>query len=190
MRPALLGAIAKPATAVPAIPYRFFRLTATAWFANGSGPSHAPGSTGVVRIAEWEIYDATNTKFPTSVMTTNSAPSPLVASARSVLSGGFEAFHAFDGNPSDATRYISDATTTGTEWLQIDLGSGNTAAAKYFKIAPDAAVTTPASNYMVDFHIDGSMTGAFAGEETRVLTRTGLGPGAWTPSTLMRFDAP
>ncbi|WP_372393683.1 discoidin domain-containing protein (plasmid) [Azospirillum sp. HJ39] len=60
-------------------------------------------------------------QLPTVPMTSDTAPSPLVASA-SVVSGGFEAWRAFDGNTG---TYWDSGVTEGMPWLQVYFGPGS-----------------------------------------------------------------
>lgn len=170
-------------------PWRYFRLTATKWVSGNSDPNTTP-KPGTMRIGEWELYIAAGTKYPTSSMTTDTAPSPLVATSSSVLSAGFEAYKAFDGVLGNSNRMITDVTTGVDAWVQIDLGSGNAIDAAYFKIAPDDNVSSPSFNYIIDFHIDGSNAGTFSGEEDRLLTRTGINWYDWLATPLTQFNRP
>ena len=119
---------------------------------------------GGVRIAIGEIeWLVSGTPYPTSNMTSNTAPSPLVASASSVITEA--AWNAFDG----ATTGMQVDGTAG--WLTVDLGSGN-------GITPtDARVTEDTGRggdkAPKDFTFEGSNTGAFGGEETVFKTVTG-----------------
>lgn len=56
-------------------------------------------------------------------MTSNSTPSPLVASASSEYPGGYEAYRAFDGVKSNDGWWTSSGSSG---WLKLDFGSGNT----------------------------------------------------------------
>lgn len=78
-----------------------------------------------------EVYDATNDWYgPTSVvgaarlpvnMTSNTAPSPLVASA-SKSESGVGPWKLFDG---DASTFWGSGLGSSTEWAKVDLGAGN-----------------------------------------------------------------
>lgn len=143
--------------------YRYLRLTITANVA----------AAGLCPL--WELdysADAGSTWLPSSAMTTNSAPSPLVASADSEFSGSFQAWQAFDNNTS--TRWTS-SNTAMPHWIQIDFGSGN-------GIAPNRvrwSVYNDGTDYSpVSGTVKGSNTGSFAGEEVTLLTFSGLGGNA------------
>jgi hypothetical protein len=124
--------------------YRYFRLTITRVNAGG------------------EFVQAYNFRplvgasvYPTD-MTSNSAPSPLVASASSEVEA---AYRAFDSNPS-GTRWraavIADGSGyVGTEsYVQIDLGAGN-------GILADAVLLDGTlAHYPKDFTVSGSNDGS------------------------------
>lgn len=139
--------------------YRYLRFTITA---NSAGTS-----LGIL----WELdysADGGSTWLPSSAMTTNSAPSPLVASADSEFSGLFQAWQAFDNNTS--TRWTS-TNTSMPHHITIDLGAGN-------EITPNKVRWynyNDGTNYsVVSGSVKGSNTGSFAGEETTLLSFSGL----------------
>lgn len=106
-------------------------------------------------------------------MTSNTLPSPLVASASSVHLGGgptypqFDAWNAFDG--SAATRWHS--TVGGSHWIQIDLGAGN-------EIRPTSLAMTITSGSgdrrPSSLTVKGSNTGAFSGEDETLYSASGI----------------
>lgn len=162
----------------PSDPYRYWRLNITsAHTAAGLRPSN----TGAIRVAGMRFLQG-STYYPTSPMTSDSAPPPLVSSASTVLSSGFEAYHAFDTDLTDASRWASTASSTLTSWLQIDLGAGNLILPTDVDIAMDASSV---DYYLVNFQILASNTGAFAGEEVTFASVTGAS--AWPPSTYVSF---
>lgn len=163
--------------------YRYWRLVATDWACpNGKG-----NAGSLVRVAEWELLVGA-TAYPTSNMTTNTAPSPLVASSLTNLGSGFEPYKAFDGNTSDSNRFISAEFVSLDQWLQIDLGAGNEIRPDTSKIAPDGGVgVAPNGNFIKAFRIDASNTGSFGGEEVNFLTVSGLVEVDWTANTLKTF---
>ena len=98
--------------AVSTTTYRYLKLNVTG----------VAGSTTYVSVGELEYY-VDGTKYPSSTMTGNSAPSPLVASASEDTGTGAElAFKAFDNN---INTHWQTAIGTVTGWVKIDLGSGN-----------------------------------------------------------------
>jgi hypothetical protein len=103
-------------------------------------------------------------------MTTNTAPSPYVASANSENAGTYLAFKAFDAN--DATYWLTSHLAT-TGWLKIDLGVSHRVI-KY-RMQRIGTIVNPKN-----WTFEGSATGAFAGEETVLDTQTGVtSNGAW-----------
>jgi F5/8 type C domain len=119
-------------------PYRYFRLNITTDEA-GAYPN----------VGELKIYVGA-TKYPTSTMTSNTAPSPLVASASSEYSGQ-QAYKAFDDNTG--TNWGGNANPPG--WLEIDLGSGNEIApSSYHIVASSLGTRSPK-----DFTFEGSNDG-------------------------------
>jgi len=98
--------------------YRYFKIDVTL------------AGTSYVSIGEME-YFVGSTAHPTSNMTSNTLPSPLVASANSDTGTGAQlAFNAFDGSEHPTVSKWQTANGTNTGFLKIDLGSGN-------EIAPD-----------------------------------------------------
>lgn len=142
--------------------YRYLRLRSTA---------NVGGLTEMTLFSVQYSNDAGTTWYPTSNMTGNSAPSPLVASADSEFSASFLAYQAFDGN--SGTRWAS-SSTAHPHYIQLDLGSGN-------GIAPNRMryeLFNSGGDYTLkDFTILGSNTGSFAGEEVTLLTVTSAASG-------------
>ena len=109
-------------------------------------------STAYLGIGEMEYYVGT-TLYPTQTMTSNTAPSPLVASANSENSAAASAWAAFDD--TDSTSGGSNWLTVNgvvTGYLKIDLGDGN-------GIAPTRiGITAPGTQNRApwDFTIQGS----------------------------------
>lgn len=139
--------------------YRYLRFTITA--------NAAAANLGILWDLDYSA-DGGSTWLPSSAMTTNSAPSPLVASADSEFSGSFQAWQAFDNDTN--TRWTS-ANTAMPHHVTIDLGSGN-------EIQPNKVRWynyNDGTDYsVVSGSVKGSNTGAFAGEETTLLTFSGL----------------
>lgn len=152
----LLGFGSRPPSGGAA--FRYFRQTVT-----------ANGGVNDIDIAQLQLMVGA-VAHPTTAMTSNSAPSPLVATANGELNASFAVWHAFD---QDITTSQWNSGLTGADWwIQIDFGSGN-------DITPDAVKVTSGGNGAtlrpVDFRIDGSATGSFSGEETLLLTVTTAG---------------
>ena len=105
-------------------------------------------STSYLALQEMEYYVGA-TLYPTQTMTSNTAPSPLVASANSDNVGN-EAYFAFNDVLTGADWLTANTVVTG--YLKIDLGSGNGIAPTSFRLgAPETPDRTPN-----DFTIQGS----------------------------------
>jgi hypothetical protein len=138
--------------------HRFLRLDISA---SQSGSEHA--------IAKFEPI-VSSTGYPTSAMTSNSAPSPLVALANSEDTPQ-AAYLAFDDT---ADHWGSDPETAS--WVQIDLGSGNGITPTSYAIT--AGDDGKEAHGPKDWTLKGSNTGDFTGEETTLHTTTG--EGSWS----------
>ena len=121
--------------------YRYLKMNST-----------SSTSSTYVGIGEME-YFVGSTLYPTQTMTSNTAPSPLVASANEDTGAGAElAFNAFDDTKSAGVSKWQTAAGTPTGFLKIDLGSGNGIAPTSFGIfAPETQDRTPR-----EFTIQGS----------------------------------
>lgn len=143
--------------------YRFLRLTITA-------------NVGSIVLATlWNLAysaDGGASYLPSSNMTSNSLPSPLVALASSEYDATVKAFQAFDENTFPATPSTRWASINSfPSWIQIDLGAGNGISPNRVKMQTYNDGTFDCTPK--DFTIKGSNSGAFAGEETTLLTKTG-----------------
>lgn len=160
---ALTVTVTSPA-AQPAGSYRFFRLYITAVSGSATRPS----------INGFRLVDADGNFAPSVEMTSNNAPSPLVATANS---SRYAPYLAFDSNMSNGWQSNS---STPPGWLQIDLGEGNWILPVAADIYP--GILAPYSYTPTAFAILGSNTGAFAGEETTLYSVSYLNYGwisAW-----------
>jgi len=166
----------------PSKSFRFFRLTATKYKYNGVD-GIAPGTD--VRITDFKIESITVGDPAISFLTGKSTPFPFVANASSEASTTFEVYRAFDGQLSDASRWIS-STSGGEQWIQLDIGSRRYLKPHRFLIAPDGAVNIGGGYSIVDFKIEGSLTGQFAGEQVNILTRSNIQSG-WVPDQYREF---
>jgi len=112
--------------------------------------------------------DGGATWFPTSNMTSNILPSPLVASASAVYTT-FAAWKAYDGGTTN--RWTANVNGG---WSTIDLGSGNGRAPDRIRLTNNntggAGDSSP-----TEIKVYGSNTGAFSGEEVLLHTESGLG---------------
>ncbi|MFQ5954019.1 MAG: hypothetical protein ACE5JZ_03035 [Kiloniellales bacterium] len=136
--------------------YRYLRLDITA---SQSGTEHAVG--------ELKIFEGA-TDHPTSAMTSNTAPSPLVASAKSE-DGTRQAYQAFDDDIGTDKHWGS--APEAQSWVQINLGAGNGIAPTSYKIT--AGNSAKEQHAPKDWSLKGSNTGSFSGEEDTLHTKTG-----------------
>lgn len=156
--------------------FRYWRLSVTRSRYAGSVIAGARD----IRFANVSFMGADYSAAPR--MTGDNTPAPLVATASSLYQGtSYPAWAAFDGVVSDGSRFISGGALLPEQWLQIDFGTAYDLVAVV--IAPDSAGNTYAP---VDMQVKGSATGAFAGEETNVLTLTNLTD--WAPLTNRLFQ--
>lgn len=153
--------------------YRYWRLMIDQWATAG-----VPGTTGDTRVAELAYFTAGAVEWPTSAMTTDSAPAPFAASASSVSLGS--AAECFNKLLDDAHRWIS--STAGAQWVTIDMGSAQTFTS--CSIAPDGAASI--GYYPTQIRILASNTGSFAGEETTIFSASALTSG-WSNNTARTF---
>lgn len=164
--------------------YRYWRLQVTKFAMAGVDYTD---NTGLFSLQEFSVYEASNARHPASAMTSNSAPSPLTASASSNDSSYGEIWKAFDQDLNDATGGWTPlfSSDTGPWWVQIDLGSGNSVDATYCKIAPDTYVNDGGTGqYCIrSFEVLASTTGAFTGEQVTKFTVTDLAVTGWTAGT-------
>jgi hypothetical protein len=143
--------------------FRYFRM------GNFTGQSDQPGNR--VMVTDFSLFTGTGgtgTKYPTN-MTSNTTPSPYVATSTRIFSNTYNVWKAFDAN------------ITGTFWW--NLGSGSIAAlsdsitidmGSSVQIQSLRIVTTGNTTYQWSgCKIWGSDTGAFTGEETLVVDTTG-----------------
>lgn len=120
---------------------------------------------------------------PSSSMSSNTTPSPLVASAESEYSGSYQAWQCFDGN--SATDWVSMTTSASggaiSTWVRIDLGAGN-------GVVPTGCKITSSSNGgripPTDFEFQGSNDGS---AWTTLVNQSGL---SWTTSETKTFSIP
>ncbi len=113
-------------------------------------------------------------RFPVN-MTSNTAPSPYVASSGSVFSPNLP-YLAFDGN---AATYWQNNTSMSPDYLQIDLGAGNATTVASYQVQASSGAAPQAPR---DFNLQGSNDGSgfttvdsrtgqsFTGGETKTFT--------------------
>lgn len=119
-----------------------------------------------IDIAGSEIFETVAEKvglagdlvnYPSPKMTSNTAPSPLVASASTTL-GNYYPWAAFDGNKTNSGsgapgEYIANATTG---WLKLDFGSGNNKIIRQYKIMSRAGSGIEAALAPKNWTLEGS----------------------------------
>ena len=116
-----------------------------------------------VALGTFALFTGSNgsgTKWPTSFLTSNTTPSPFVASGGYAHSATYDFWRAFDagGNSAGSMWWTLGNSNAANNYIQIDLGqSVNLASAQ---IATSGGWTS--ANYAVLY---GSDTGAFSGEE-------------------------
>jgi hypothetical protein len=134
----------------PTTAYRYYRLDITA----------NNGDATFVQVAELYLYlGYPSNEFAPHNMTTDSAPSPYVASA-STFQVGSNAYLAFNGA---GAGWLGN--NGGADWVQIDLGSGNVFLIEQYQIR-DAGVAARAPK---DWTLKGSNNGS---DWTTLDTRT------------------
>ena len=131
-------------------PARYYRLT-------GSG-----GSTHTM-VQELDYYTGsgqTGSIEPSSAMTSNTAPSPYVAtSSGNYNSTSYYPFRSFDNSTGAGWWNLGLSSTYSNWWLQIDLGSNTTI------LSAKATLNSSYYGGAQTLSIQGSTSGAFAGEE-------------------------
>ena len=152
--------------------YRYFRLTTTA--VDGGDRT---------AIGELQILTEDGTAYPTSNMSSNSAPSPLVASASTEASGSEAAWYAFDGTEGGSNGWMTSSGNT-TGWIKIDLGSGNGIEFDSAKITSIATAVGPVNRSPKDFVIEGSNDDS---AWTNVLTISGST--GWVANQMRSFSS-
>ena len=114
---------------------------------------------------------------PAAAMTSNTAPSPLVASTSNSIASALP-WYAFDNVNGGWTT--EDGTTAA--WMKIDLGSGNEIVIDQYLIS--GPHSGDLNRGCTDWTLEGSNTGSFSGEEEVLHTVSG-GP-SWSGSYLER----
>jgi hypothetical protein len=136
--------------------YRYFRVT------NFTGTA----STNSIMIRDFRLYTSagqSGTQLPPN-MTSNTAPTPYVASGQGQYSASYDPYKAFDSSASSQWWNLSGNNTT--DYLQIDLGQAYTIKSFRFREGSTTYGWTGCT-------VQASNTGAFNGEEVEVVL-TGL----------------
>ena len=132
--------------------FRYWRMTDFTFASNG------------IYVREMRFYTGaaqTGTAYPAD-MTSNTAPTPYIASGVNTFNTSYDYYTTFDA--SATTGYWNLAGYQSTDYVQIDMGSSITAAS--------IQLDFNSSFSLGECTIYGSNTGAFSGEEVNVLTLT------------------
>lgn len=106
----------------------------------------------------------TGTQYPPS-MTSNTAPSPYVASGQGAFSAAYDYWKVFDVNDT-TTFYWNLSGNSATDFIDLDMGSTTAVKSMRFNNAAQIAYI------FGSLRVSGSATGAFSGEETVIGTFT------------------
>ena len=126
------------------------------------------GVNTAIREIEYSA-DAGSTWLPSSNMTSNTAPSPLVASAIAEFDSSTRAWEAFNGDAGSTSFWRS--TSNADQWITIDLGSGNEIAPNRIRITNMRSLI---NSSLGSFKVYGSNTGNTPADGDLLVTVTGL----------------
>ena len=137
---------------------------------------YGSGGNNHTMVDDIEFYTGTGqsgTKYPDAVghMTSNTAPSPLVASSSGAYSTFYEAWEAFDASTTTEWWNIGKNSTYSDWYIELDIGVFNVT-------LQSAKVTLGHSSFYggtQDLIMKSSTTGAFSGEETTLGTTSNGG---------------
>lgn len=121
------------------------------------------------------------TLFSPQNMTAASTPSPFVAAAGSFFHATQAPYLVFNGSIAAGQYWQSDATSA--DWLSLDIGSGNSEILAQYTIIKE--IIESGTKMPKDWTMEGSNTGAFAGEEDILDTVTG--ETGWTTGAQRTF---
>ena len=93
-------------------------------------------------------------------MTSNTAPSPFVASGRYRYSATYEFYLAFDSETTSNGTWTLSSNSNATDYFQIDLGAATTIKSHQLNWNP--------SYFPTQFWIEVSNTGSFTGEQVTI----------------------
>jgi len=113
--------------------------------------------------------DGGSTTYPPN-MTSNSAPSPNVASVSNAYSATYEAWKVFDS--SGSTYWDTNYGYAANSWITIDLGAGNGIAPNWLQYVIHNQGAYDRSPTAISAY--GSNTGLFSGEEALLYSAAGL----------------
>lgn len=143
-----------------------------------------------VQIRDMDWWDpATSEWKPIAAMTTNSAPSPLVAFATE-NSAGNDYFEAYDNDNASGSVYSTSQTPAPTfspaVWHSLDVGAGNEFSPTKFRLSPQDVNRAPQAFTCYGSNDANSMSTPSSATKTTLNTQTGLTTG-WTAGTYREF---
>ena len=141
-----------------------------------TGNSYFSGNTGFgisKPLGQLEIV-SNYTKVVSPIMSSNVLPYPYVASASTEYAASLAAYKAFNGS----TGVWQAAAGINTGWVKLDMVSLTTVVA--YKVTGYGSSVDPKS-----WTLQGSNTGAFAGEETILNTQTNVS--AWSAGEVRTY---
>ena len=127
--------------------YRYWRFNITVGF-----------NSNEVAVGEVKIF-VDSTQYPTTAMTGDSAPSPLVATGSSRDNADRPFFHAFNRDVSSTdSHWASEYQASYPQYVQVDLGSGNGIAATSYSVTAgkDGKETAGPKSWTLQGSEDGS----------------------------------
>lgn len=148
--------------------YRYLRFYA----------SNVPGSYLQIYNLRFKVG---STEYPVN-MTSYTLPTPNVVSVDSEFAGTYYGWQGVDSSISGGTSWHTGPGAP--HWFKLDLGASNGIIPNGFVIRINGVGST---RYPQDFQIQGSNTGAFAGEESVLYSATGLSTG-WTDNVDRTFS--
>ena len=141
--------------------YRYWRITAV----TSDGPTNY---WGLWDLRFYTGAGQTGVQYPGN-MTSDTNPSPYVASALHTYNSTYGPFRAFDSSINSFYWTIgSSSTQQQAQWLKLDLGSAVSISSMRYFIAGNVAY------FPRSMSVEASDTGAFAGEETLIINADGL----------------
>lgn len=141
-------------TVTPTPALRYYRLTFV-------------GATGSNYLRDFRVYTGagqTGTVYPSN-MTSDTTPSPYVASSSGPYSSTYAAWKAFDSSVTNTGWWNLSQSPYSTAWVQIDLGSDIIITSAYVRM------NITYTDYTL-LKIEGSTTGSFSGEQIELFSTT------------------
>ena len=121
-------------------------------------------------LANMRFYTAsgqTGTAYPAN-MTSDTAPAPYVVTQSNNYNASYPGWKSMDSGITSSFYWTIGSSDGPSDWVQIDLGSS-------INIASATITSGNGADYApTGFTMYASNTGAFAGEETLIITQSGL----------------